>query len=286
VSIPEASLDKIRLGLPALVTVDTLPGERFVGHVVSIAPLPNAQSAFLNPDLKLYDTVVRLDNNGSLDLLRAGMSCNVEIIVEQYDEAIYIPIQAVLRVGKTPTAYVIHDKKLEPRRVDIGLDNNSMVRIVSGLDPGELVSLAPPLVQAAVKEPDFEKIPEIPPVSSTPSPSTNRSGLSTPPDTASSPSMPPPQMGVGGSQPSDTTSQQRSGARPGDRFRTLDKDGDGKLSKDEFPTSPEVFDRLDKNKDGYVSMSEIPQRPSGGSRPSAGRSEGESSSGGPYGGTR
>ncbi len=246
VSIPEASLDKIRLSLPALVTVDALPGERFVGRVISIAPLPNAQSAFLNPDLKIYDTVVRLDNNGPLNLLRAGMSCTVEIIVEQYEEAIYVPIQAILRVGKTPTAYVFKDKKFEPRKVDIGLDNNSMVRIVSGLEPGEMVSLAPPLVQAAAEEPKFEKVPEILPSSSTPPPQESR---------------PRP-----GPQSSTTLAQPSSRAGSGDRFRALDKDGDGRLSKEEFPASVEVFDRLDKDKDGYISIREIPRRTQYGSR--------------------
>lgn len=269
VSIPEASLDKIRLSLPALVTADALPGERFVGRVTSIAPLPNAQSAFLNPDLKIYDTVVQLENNGPLDLLRSGMSCTVEIIVEQYGEATYVPIQAVLRVGKVPTAYVVKDNKLEPRKVDIGMDNNSMIRIVSGLEPGELVSLAPPLVQAAVEESTLEEVPEIPPVSSGVAPPSQTSGPS--------PESPVPQTDQ--TQAASKPAQTSNTARPGDRFRTLDKDGDGRLSKEELPASAEVFDRLDRDKDGFISISEIPRRPSGGSRPGGGAST-ERSSGG------
>ena len=35
-----------------------------------------------------------------------------------------------------------------------------------------------------------------------------------------------------------------------------DKDGDGKLSKDEFPGSDNAFDNLDKNRDGYIDKSE------------------------------
>jgi len=156
VGVYEASLDKVSVGLPAVITVDALAGERFTGRVVSIAPLPDAQSMFMNPDLKIYDTVIYLDDTDNIGLLRAGMSCTAEIIVEQHKQATYIPVQAVLRVGGEPTAYVVNGGTLESRKVRIGYDNDRMVQIISGLQPGEVVSLAPPLAAAAVQAPIFE----------------------------------------------------------------------------------------------------------------------------------
>ena len=149
VAIHEASLDKISIGLPARITVDALSGERFTGHVAKIAPLPDPQSAFLNPDLKVYNTDIFLDRNS--DTLRTGMSCKAEIIIAHYEMTTYIPVQAVLRVGGKPTVYTVKSNTLEPRHVEIGLDNNRMVRIISGLEPGEVVSLTPPLSAAAVE---------------------------------------------------------------------------------------------------------------------------------------
>lgn len=148
VAIPEASLDKVRPGLPVRVTVDAIPGEAFHGKVAKIALLPDAQSAWLNPDLKVYNTEIHLGNRS--DVLRAGMSCKAEIIVEQHVEATYVPVQSVLRVSGHPTVYVVREGRLEPREVEIGLDNNRVIRIIQGLDPGELVSLTPPLAAAAI----------------------------------------------------------------------------------------------------------------------------------------
>ena len=153
VGIHEANLDKVRIGLPVKVTVDALPGETFWGKVARIAPLPDARSAWLNPDLKVYDTDIYLENNGGV--LRTGMSCTAEIIIEQHEEATYIPVQAVLRVGGKPTVYIVKGNDLEPRTVEIGLDNNRMVRIISGLEPGEVVSLTPPLAAAAVEPTEY-----------------------------------------------------------------------------------------------------------------------------------
>ncbi len=40
------------------------------------------------------------------------------------------------------------------------------------------------------------------------------------------------------------------------RLKRLDKDGDGKVSREEFPGQPAVFDRLDSNKDGFLSSAD------------------------------
>lgn len=164
VNIHESSLKKIYPGLPCRLTVDALPGRSFTGKVDKIAPLPDARSMFMNPDLKVYKTDIVIDGGG--DVLRTGMTCQVEIVVEQHDDALYIPVQCVVRMGGKPTVFLKEGDALVPRTVEIGLDNNRMVRIVSGLKEGEEVILSPPLaagIEAAEEEnsPKLE-IPERP----------------------------------------------------------------------------------------------------------------------------
>lgn len=150
VKVHETSLQKVKPGLPVVVTVDALPGRTFTGRVEKIAPLPDAQMVWMNPDLKIYNTEVYLEGEG--DYLRTGMSCKAEIIIEEYDDVIYIPVQAVLRVGGKHTVYVQSGKGFEPREVEIGLDNNRMIRIIRGLQVAEVVLLTPPLAPATVEQ--------------------------------------------------------------------------------------------------------------------------------------
>jgi len=149
VDVHEASLDKVRPGLPAVVTVDALPGKKFLGTIARIAPLPNAQSMWMNPDLKVYTTNINLETNDPG--LRSGMSCKADIVVEQYKDVVYIPVQCVIRVGGQPTVYMIENGQVQDRKVEIGLDNNSMIAILSGLDEGEVVLMAPPLKAATLE---------------------------------------------------------------------------------------------------------------------------------------
>lgn len=143
VSIHETSLEKVRVGLPAVITVDALAGKKFLSRVERIAPMPDAMMSWVNPDLKVYPTDIYLEGGDSE--LRTGMSCKAEIIIAQYEDTVYIPVQAVLRIAGQPTVYVVKNGSYTERSVEIGLDDNKMIRIASGLEEGEVVLMTPPL---------------------------------------------------------------------------------------------------------------------------------------------
>jgi HlyD family secretion protein len=145
VKVHESSLEKISRDLAVRISVDALPGKTYTGAVVNIAPLPDAQSIFMNPDLKIYKTDILIDGNG--ESLRTGMSCRAEIVVAHYTDALYIPVQSVVRVRGETTAFVLEGGEVKPRQVKIGLDNNRMVHVLEGLSVGENVLLAPPLAE-------------------------------------------------------------------------------------------------------------------------------------------
>jgi HlyD family secretion protein len=146
VAIHESNLKKVRKGMPAKVTVDALPGREFSGRIMHIAPLPDAQSIWMNPDLKVFTTQIFLDGNDSD--MRTGMSCQARIIVETHDNVLSVPVQAVLQVQGVPTVYVKAGNEFVPRQVEIGLDNNRLIHVKDGLKTGDIVLLTPPLKDA------------------------------------------------------------------------------------------------------------------------------------------
>lgn len=153
ISIPEVNLNKVAVGQPARVLVDSLPGVEFRGRISSIARLPDATSRALNPNLKLYNTVIELESG--VTGIRSGMSCRVEIIVDDLDDAVYVPVQSVVQEAGRPVVYVQRRGAAVPVPVELGLDNNQFVHVVSGLEEGQEVLLAPPL--DAGGEPPFER---------------------------------------------------------------------------------------------------------------------------------
>jgi HlyD family secretion protein len=161
IRIPEVELTKVKRGLPVRIRVDALPGKHLTGTVSSIAPLPDSQSRFWNPNLKLYNAVIEVD---TVDIpLRNGMSCHVEIIVDEFDDALYVPVQTVVAENGQPTVYRVQGNQGRPTVVELGLDNNRVVQILGGLKAGETVLLAPPLnarpASRPVEAPNPEPVP-------------------------------------------------------------------------------------------------------------------------------
>jgi HlyD family secretion protein len=150
VQIHESNLNKLRIGLPAVVTVDALEGKTFMGKVTKIALLPDAGSMWMNPDLKVYSTQIVLD--GLQPGLRTGMSCMAEIVVERHEDALCVPIQSVVKVDGEPTVYVKAKEGFEPARVEVGMDNGRIILVQSGVEEGQMVMLTPPLQAAAAPE--------------------------------------------------------------------------------------------------------------------------------------
>ncbi|MBI1371600.1 MAG: efflux transporter periplasmic adaptor subunit [Phycisphaera sp.] len=168
IKVHESSLKKVHHDLPVEVTTDALPGRIFHGTVEKIAMLPDTSSSWLNPNLKVYNTSIHVAD--ATEDLRPGMSCRARIIVAHYDDALFVPVQAMLRVDGKPTVYLPGPNGTPtPREVKIGLDNTRMVHILEGLKEGDKVLLNPPLPPSRVQR--FDKIEDVstPPASSEPS---------------------------------------------------------------------------------------------------------------------
>jgi RND family efflux transporter MFP subunit len=151
VSVHESAIDKLKLDQPALVTIDARPDLSFVGKVTFIAPLPDSQNQWLNPDLKVYRCEITL--GGDTSALRPGMSAGTEIVIDELADAIAVPIHAVHHRGSRYYVYVADaDGKAVVREVRIGLHNDNRVAVLEGLAEGDQVFLAVP---NGAPQPDF-----------------------------------------------------------------------------------------------------------------------------------
>jgi hypothetical protein len=143
VSVHESSIDKVRVGQPAEVVIDALSDKAFLGKVTFIAPLPDTQNQWLNPDLKIYRCEITL--GGDTAMLRPGMSASTEIVIDELEDAIAVPLHAVRRRGDHYFCYVAGiERKPEIKEVKIGLHNDQHVAVLDGLKEGDEVFLAEP----------------------------------------------------------------------------------------------------------------------------------------------
>jgi RND family efflux transporter MFP subunit len=147
VEISEVDLSKIKLHLPAKIRLDAFPEVEFEGEIHSIADLAKKKISKITgkpTGAKVFDVEVKV--KGQDVRLKPGLSATVEIIVNEYKNALYIPLEAVFIDELDQTVvYVRKKEKIEKRVVDLGESNDRVIITLGGLKEGEEVLLGRPV---------------------------------------------------------------------------------------------------------------------------------------------
>lgn len=138
--IHESDLDQVDLGMPAKITVDAFPEIQYEGSVKSIAVLPD-QNGWLGSDTKVYPTTVTIDTQ--VEKLKPGMTAVTEILIDSVEDAVVVPIQAVVEREKQTWVVLRDGERLVPRKITTGRSNDSRVEIVDGVREKQEVVLNP-----------------------------------------------------------------------------------------------------------------------------------------------
>ena len=142
VNIHESAVQRVAVGQPVKVSVDAFPDEQLTGVVIKVAVVADSANSFMNPDLKVYPTTIKID--GTHDWLRPGMSAEIDILVQSLEDVVYVPIQAVTYFDDERVVYVSNRGRTERREIEVGTFSDSYIEIRSGLEAGEEVLLLPP----------------------------------------------------------------------------------------------------------------------------------------------
>jgi len=169
--IHEADINKIKLEMPARVTMETYPGLVLTGKITKIAAIAAGSSNPWegNQEVKKFDVEITLESTTAVEL-KPGISAKSEILIDVRKEAIYVPLQCVFLEGGRHWCYAL-DAGRTPQRSEVkpGLSNDSYLEILDGLAEGQQVLLYNPSVPtgAAPVEEELEPkpgdVPQAPP---------------------------------------------------------------------------------------------------------------------------
>jgi RND family efflux transporter MFP subunit len=135
--VPEAWVDKVRPGYRVQIKVDAFVDVVLAGTVQAVFPLPDANS-FARSGTKVYTTHVTIDKG--LGGLRPGMSASAEILIAELENAITVPVGALLKLdGKYHVVVQKPDGGFDWRPVTLGMSNDERIEIKQGLQSGERV---------------------------------------------------------------------------------------------------------------------------------------------------
>lgn len=138
--VHESVLDKVEPGQEVDVRVDAFADRVYRGVVETVAVVP-AYRGWSGGNVKTYETVVRIDQE--VKQLKPGMTAVVDIKIQQLDDIIAIPVQAVVQRKHKSWVYVSTNRGVEQRMIELGPTNDKFVQVVSGLKEGDDVILNP-----------------------------------------------------------------------------------------------------------------------------------------------
>ncbi len=155
VSAPMDEVDapKIKLGQPARITLDAMPEKVFYGNVRRIAPFVTE----IEKQARTVDIEVNF-NEPPDNILLAGYSADVELILDSRENVLRIPTQALRQNNKV--WLLGPDNKLIEKQLQTGLANWSFTEVINGVKDGDQVLLSfnqdeiEPGVSVQPKQPD------------------------------------------------------------------------------------------------------------------------------------
>lgn len=128
IPVPESAVPLIHLNAPVQVRVGAL-NRTFTGKVARFADSVDTQT-------RTMETEVDVENGSGI--LKPGMFASAVLVTQHKDSALTLPTQAISRSGDQAFAMVVGPgKKLEQRKLVLGIEAPDRVEVISGIQAGE-----------------------------------------------------------------------------------------------------------------------------------------------------
>jgi HlyD family secretion protein len=136
--VDESDIGRVYLGQPARIKVESFKDKTFKGVVTKISPMGVEKD-----NVTTFEVRVSIDNPGGE--LKAEMTANAEIILDEHKSVLQIPEGSILYDKDRNASVEVPDAKgKEGKRkiaINIGISNGAKTEVVKGLNEGDQVIL-------------------------------------------------------------------------------------------------------------------------------------------------
>jgi HlyD family secretion protein len=139
--LDEAQVGRVNVDQEVVIRVDAYPDRTFAGRVHRISPLGVEESSVVTFDVEVAVT----DPNA--ELLRSGMSADLEIVTARREAVLLVPLVAVQSRGDQRFVRLTSG---ELREIETGVHDGDRLEVLSGVDEGDVLLLG----AAAEREPE------------------------------------------------------------------------------------------------------------------------------------
>jgi multidrug efflux pump subunit AcrA (membrane-fusion protein) len=138
VYLDEIDLDKVAVGYEVEVIFDALADDVFSGRIVEVNP-----SLITVSGTQVVSALAQLEASPNADpqTLLVGLNASVDVIAGKAQDAVIVPVEALRELSPGEYAvFVMQDGEPKLRVVTVGLMDFTSAEILTGLQPGEIVT--------------------------------------------------------------------------------------------------------------------------------------------------
>jgi len=136
--VDESDIGKVYLGQPARIKVESFKDKTFTGKVTKISPMGVEKD-----NVTTFE--VRVSINNPEGVLKANMTANAEVILEEHKNVLQIPEGSIIYDKDKKASVEVPDPKGKEGKkkvaVNIGISNGAKTELLAGLKEGDQVVL-------------------------------------------------------------------------------------------------------------------------------------------------
>lgn len=133
-NVDESDIEKVVVGQKVLVSLDAYPDDIFEGELTNIAfaaiTTRGGGTAF-PVDITLPENIDQR--------FKVGMNGDIEIVTAEKSGALTVPLEAIMTKKGETYLQVIEGKTVKEIKVERGLESETQVEIISGVNEGQLI---------------------------------------------------------------------------------------------------------------------------------------------------
>ena len=140
-----SDISEIHEGDSVIIYNQDLGIERLDGVVTKIFPTAISTISELGVEQSRVKIKIEFKEDASvLAGVKPGFEFDLKIIVDEREDALYVPSNAIFKLNEEDHVFVVEDERSHLRAVEIGLESERNREILSGLSEGEVVIILPP----------------------------------------------------------------------------------------------------------------------------------------------
>lgn len=134
-NVDELDIMTMQVGLSAEITLDAVTGKNFTGEITSVSATASSSNGSSQ-----YPVEITFDKS---DEMLSGMNASVEVIINEVNDVLTIPLVAVTDEGRSSYVYTEYNESTGElsgkTEVTLGMSDESSVEVTEGLSEGDTI---------------------------------------------------------------------------------------------------------------------------------------------------